>query len=91
MSLPAAAAGPWLSGILSGSLRQEWLSHLYSLTENSTKTWGLREERDPGAGTRGGYSEEGSCTPRRVDSAPQQHTDVGLSVLRTPMKELSVV
>lgn len=91
VSLPAAAAGPWISGILSGSLRQAWLSHLYSLTENSTKTWGLRGERDPGAGTHGGDSEEGTCTQRRTDSAPQQHTDVEVSMLRTPMKELLVV
>lgn len=39
----------------------------------------------------GGYSEEGTCTPRRVDSALQQHTDVELSILRTLMKEFSVV
>ena len=37
------------------------------------------------------YSEEGTCTPRRIDSALLQHTDVELSVFRTLVKELLVV
>lgn len=51
LSLPAAANGPWISGILSGSLRQAWFCHPYRSTENSSKTWLLRGERDPGAST----------------------------------------